>query len=234
MINNISVIIPFYNQVQLTYNLLLNIIENTYLPTQIIVIDNGSTEKVKLITRFTGLNINYVRNDTNTGVNAAWNLGIKLVDKECKLVSILNNDITISGFFFEKINYTFNLDPLIGIAVPHSHPYPDIARKTVFSPTAIVDIDKREGWAFTIRKEVIDKIPPIPSDLKIFYGDDYLFHLTKVLGYKRVKMVDNYIFHKLSTTLRSLWRKDQEKSIQHEERVIWFKLKEEIDEGNYK
>lgn len=221
----ISIIIPVINQIGLTEQLLCGIYNNISLLKEIFLIDNGSKDNyTDLIKKFNNPNITYIRNKNNIGVNPSWNLGISL--STGKYISILNNDIIINKSFFSKISDTFENNSNIGIVVPNT-----VSTKYIESDNnspEIRKISKREGWAFTIRKEITDKIPPIPKELNKCFGDDYLFYWTWKLGYKIVKIMNNQIFHYGSMTQIHEVKKKHLPN-KEDERIYWNKIKEDID-----
>lgn len=53
----------------------------------------------------------------------------------------------------------------------------------------------REGWAWTIRTSVAERIPPIPKKLKTFCGDDWYWTHTIRAGHLWGKMINNRCYH---------------------------------------
>lgn len=188
----ITVVIPVHNQSNLTKDLLRNIANNVVQPKKIILIDNNSSENIDSVIKKYN-NIQYIKQPKNYGVNHAWNLGIKLANT--KFVSVLNNDIVINKYFFKKIIECFNLDNKIGIVCGKTIKIMKNIKLTDDSSVKIGTMKKREGWAYTIRKELANKIKPIPKRFKIYCGDDYLFFWTRKLGYKTIKILNNYLYH---------------------------------------
>lgn len=228
----ISVIIPVINQISLTKQLLYEIYDNTYTPKEVILIDNGSSDSYDVLCKYFvqemgyKFKIIYFKNNRNIGVNPSWNFGIS--QSTGKYISILNNDISITKSFFRKIINIFELNPQIGIVVPNT--IDDISNNIEddYDKPEIKKIKQREGWAFTIRKDITDKIPPIPSELNKNFGDDYLFYYTSKLGYKTVKIVNNYIKHIGSVTQKAV-KKIYQPNKEYE-REMWNKIKNKIDE----
>lgn len=216
----LDVIIPVLNLDFFTKQLLTNILDNTVQPDNIFIIDNGSNDNTRDVCFYFSqyLPIIYLPQETNIGVNPSWNLGFSKT--AANLISVLNNDIVISTRFFEKVKETFSNNPLCGIAVPNTIPLnSDIIENHHNNTETLID---REGWAFTIKKEIIDQSGPIPEEFKIFFGDDFLFKAAKDQGYECYKMIDNKIHHFLSQTVMTtglgvhqapehvLWRKKYE------------------------
>lgn len=200
----ISTILPVLDEYKLTNDLLECISKNEYKPAEIILIDNGSIEPIfELVKIYSNLNIQYVRLDENIGVNPAWNVGIEKAKYD--VISILNNDIIIGKYFFRSIKDTmFNRkNQNIGICVPNTIKEIDmVIRDTPYEKPILQEIDNREGWAFTIRRKIIELGGYIPTELKIFSGDTFFFDTSKKLGFKNYKIMNCYAFHYKSVTVR--------------------------------
>lgn len=219
----ITVVVPVLNQIQITDKFLGYIAENVVLPEEIILIDNGSTEKigklVKKYSKYGKLKIKFIRHEKNTGVNAAWNEGIKLA--KTPLISILNNDIILNKYFFKKIIEASQVSEKYGIFCVTNAKKIGQVKESRDVKVKIANMGKREGWAFTIRKEITDRLPPIPSDLRIYCGDDFLYYGTRtVLGFQAVRITNNYIFHLGGRTIRSY---KQLRGVRKQEKIIWNK-----------
>jgi GT2 family glycosyltransferase len=156
------------------------------------------------------------------GVNFSWNEGIKL--SKTKYISIFNNDILINRYFFKKIIETFELNNKFGIVCGKTINRSKNIKLTDDSPPQTQRMRKREGWAFTIRKEMSDLIPDIPKELKIYCGDDYLFFYCSLLGYVPIKILNNYLFHYGSLTVSSI----RSRGLRKIEKNIWKIYKNKI------
>ena len=220
----ISVVIPVLNNHNYTRELLTDIFMNVVKPDDIIIIDNGSEESYEdMIRILRNPTINYIRFSENRGVNAAWNLGIMLAKNE--LVTVLNNDILLNMYFFKKILETMQ-DPFVGICVPATLKEAKFYDKD--ESVKIRDLARREGWAFTIRKNIVNKCGYIPDKLKIFCGDDFLFDSSTKIGFRNVKMLNNHVFHYGSVTVKQY---DLERTMLKAEKICWEQIKKEIDGG---
>lgn len=72
---NISVVIPTYNRYEVLKRALTSVFAQTYQPSEVIVIDDGSTDTTQQITQdFPDIKYFYQK---NSGVSSARNLGIK-------------------------------------------------------------------------------------------------------------------------------------------------------------
>jgi len=218
----ISVILPVLEEREMTSNILNNISVNTIKPDEIVLIDNSSTHDIQnLVPQYTCLDIVYLKQKKNIGVNASWNLGIERAQHE--LISILNNDLILNNLFFENIEKVMVEYPDVGICVPNTTKEIPIDNPN----TKIAILGTREGWAFTIRSEIAKRALPIPETLFMFFGDDYLFHFARSLGYKIVKVLNNEIVHLKETTVRKVLGKKYQDTLDKEGKE-WRKIYDKI------
>ena len=85
---NISVVIPTYNRYELLERALISVYAQTHLPTEIIIIDDGSTDNTsQIIQDFPDSKYIY---QNNSGVSSARNLGIK--NSTCEWITFLDSD----------------------------------------------------------------------------------------------------------------------------------------------
>ncbi len=85
----IAVIIPTYNRVNLLERAIKSVINQTHNATQIIVVDDGSTDKTKSLIQTNYPQLNYIYQH-NKGVSAARNTGIKAASSDW--VCLLDSD----------------------------------------------------------------------------------------------------------------------------------------------
>lgn len=198
--------------------LLENIRANHEKPFEIIVIDNGNGIAKKTCKKFSDLPIKYLKQKTNLGVNGSWNLGIEQAKTE--LVSVLNDDIIIPPQFFETIVDTFQTYPNTGIVVPQT--ISDQRRVVeIFRPATVQSFTQREGWAFTIRKDVTE---PIPVSLHTFYGDDFLINLVRDKGLWSLKVTNLPIYHYVGISQNLDERKRLKLPTLDQDRAAWEAL----------
>ncbi|HBC31239.1 MAG TPA: hypothetical protein DC024_08365 [Clostridiales bacterium] len=123
---NISIVIPFFNNIQLTKECLRNIYQNTSLTSlnyEIIMVDDASTESysfkeyevlIKCIT--------IVKNEINLGFSKSCNRGAEVANYE--YLVFLNNDTIVLEGWLEGLLSVMNFDKQIGI-VGSKLLYPD-------------------------------------------------------------------------------------------------------------
>lgn len=226
----ITAVIPVLNQNHYTDSLLNDISNNVVKPERIILIDDGSEQDVKqFCDKYNSLPIDYIRHDENKGVNYSWNEGVKMSDTP--LVSILNNDIILNEFFFKKIIQAYKKQPGFAVVCPNtlkpelihhvkekvkgykkpqkkkvpfkkSFVMKSIRQGTQDVPVLLSMMKKREGWAWTANMNTIGDLFPIPTFLRTFCGDRYIFEEAEKKNLKWFKMTNNIIYHHISETVR--------------------------------
>lgn len=195
----ITVVIPTLNQNNYTDQLLFFISNNLVLPKEIILIDDGgNTEYKDLLKKYENLKIKFIKHDKTLGVNYSWNEGISL--SKTPIISVINNDLVISNYFFKKIIESYNKENW-GIVCPKTISRSKNVKLTNDDEVILEKMGKREGWCWTVRSEFIKNIDPIPSFLRTYCGDDYIFLMSKIKKYPIFKMMNNYIFHYGSGTV---------------------------------
>ena len=111
--------------------------------------------------------VRVLQQDGNIFVNPAWNLGAR--EARGEHLAILNDDILFDPRLFDVMHRWLRL-PFIGMIGPHETSFVDGPWKPSFRPAY------RRTWGFGcamfLRRE---NYVPIPQDLEIFYGDDWLF-----------------------------------------------------------
>jgi len=194
----ITAIIPFYNQILYTKSLLDQIFKMKTKPDKIILIDDCSEELFDIKKYSSKLNIQYIKHKTNRGLNYSWNEGLNL--SNTPLISVLNNDIILNEFFFDKIIEVQKEN--WGIVCPNKAKTIEMVNNENLPPK-IIHLKKRQGWCWTIKKEVYNLIGKIPSFLRIYCGDDYIFLKSKNLGFENVMISNNYVYHYGGATVNS-------------------------------
>lgn len=218
---NFNVIIPVVHS-DMCDDVIQSIEQNSIHPKRIIIIDNTKDRDYKPSSNSIPIDVYHSEKGL---VNESWNLGISKVDIRADYVTILNDDIFLNSYFFQRIIETFKKNGNCGVACPKTVlEKEEIAGKGV-GRQDIVMMKKREGWAFTIRKGLLDHIAPIPSHrVTIFHGDDWFWYWTKTRGNYWYKDRGNLIWHKVGASVKSLSMRKFKK----EERNEWRRVMGEL------
>jgi hypothetical protein len=143
----------------------------------ILIIDNNATTEIKEIIR----PYNKIVNDKNIYVNPAWNQIMRyfLDHPEFDTVIILNSDIYLKHDVCTKIRL-LDLDsqkviPLLtGVKE-----FTDVQEAT----TLVVE-DGVAGVFLCLSRKMVEAVYPIPEEIKLWFGDNWIFKKLRLLDYK--------------------------------------------------
>lgn len=135
----------------------------------------------------------------NLFVNPAWNLGIKLSSPEYKYFGILNDDIIFQKNLFEQVHvFLENANDAVGllgidcIANTPKTQFDSYPENTIVK---IIETPKLEGFFgsafFGDKKNYFE----IPDEIKVFYGDHFLFTRNIQAGHKNYKISNIGVKH---------------------------------------
>ena len=112
MPKSVSVVIPSYNYGRFIGDAIRSVLDQTLPPSEIIVVDDGSTDQTPAVVETFGDAVRYIRQD-NAGVCAARNRGVD--ESVSELVSFLDADDTWEPTNLEKQVARFEIDQEIGL-----------------------------------------------------------------------------------------------------------------------
>ncbi|RLQ05542.1 glycosyltransferase family 2 protein [Geobacillus sp. FSL K6-0789] len=181
---------------------------------EVIIVDNGSSTEIReqLINSLRNRNVSFIFNETNMGIAAALNQGIRLaIDKGFEWVITFDHDTEVKNDMLEKMFdvYEKYLDKdKVGILAPN---YIDINTKD--SMRFVI----KDKWKFKrikakghfiepltvitsgslMKTKVFENVGPFKEEMFIDYVDnEYCLRLTQ-MGYKIYIITDALMFHRL-------------------------------------
>jgi len=156
----IDIILPFFNQTELLNNCIKSIRQHT-TNYNLILIDNGSTEKIKEVC---------IRNESNLGYPKAINQGLK--QSTADFVLLLNSDTEVCENWTDLLKAPFNDDKTVGAVGPLS------TAKTQWQGLLKVE-NKWEKvkqplsfFCVMFSKEAINTVGYLDEDFGIGFGED--------------------------------------------------------------
>ena len=166
---------------------------------KIIIIDNSP--KDNYLKKYNENFIEIITNETNVGVNPAWNQGLEKVDTKYYL--LLNDDCLISHNVIRACVTVLESDNTVGIVNCHTKKVPLVDYVSISDYVEYTNHLGANPNGWFIMGHTKD-YKPIPKELVYFYGDNFI-HYNVIKQKKRVaKVISHYISHDVSTTVNIL------------------------------
>ncbi len=212
-----SIIIPVYNRPEEVDELLESLSEQTYLDFEVLLIEDGSTEKCNLVAEKykDDINIRYYYKE-NSGRSETRNYGMEKAEGDYFV--FFDSDCVIPPFYFEKIKKTLdsNYTDSYGGSDKADESFTDLQKAISFSMTSFlttggirgskrVKMEKFVPRTFNMgfSKEVYEKV----GGFKDMFGEDIDLSLRiRDNGYTCQLISDAYVYHKRRVDLRSFYR----------------------------
>lgn len=187
----ISIIIPTYNRshyVQLTID---SALAQTYPNTEVIVVDDGSTDNTEAALQRYGERIRYIKQE-NQGESVARNVAIEVSQGEC--VALLDSDDLWQPDKLEKQSALLQNQPEVGLVSCHvgivnacgdvvsAGPVHPEQQSDKVSLEALVLNSPVHASTILVRKECLDELGGF--DTTIRYGEDWDFCLRMASKYQ--------------------------------------------------
>jgi len=159
--NTISVIIPAFNREAYLAQAIESVIAQTLPPDEIIVVDDGSTDRTAEITRSYGERVRCISQE-NQGPGAARNTGLR--EAEGSLITFLDSDDIWLDRKIEAQAAFLRTHPRIDMVFCHMKPF----LSQEIDPAQALKFDTREIAAcnapsLMARRETFTKVGPFPT-----------------------------------------------------------------------
>jgi len=220
----ISIIVPCYNQHDMTEECINAIRENTQ-DCEIIIVDNGSTPPIKK--PFTGsIETTVIRNEENKGFPVAVNQGIRAAKGET--IILLNNDVIVTREWAERLavylaeGYDFSVvGPVTNYAAGlqrvqiNSYQNKEELNDAAFDMAEEMEGQNEEvnfviGFCMAFKRSLFDEIGPFDESLWPCSGEEIDFCLNaRAKGYKVGIALDTYVHHEGSKTFGDMEKAGQ-------------------------
>jgi hypothetical protein len=164
--------------------------------TDLLLIDNGSEASVKeLIRSYEHLpNVIVIHNPINIYVNPAWNQILKhfLDNKQYSHVMIMNSDLVLHKEWLTMLDLYFREYPTV-IPLPVMSDNAAILHQNI--PFVLKHHEVNQGTPgalIVLNRQHAEAVYPIPSYIKVWFGDNWIFEILRALDYKTI-VVDNFL-----------------------------------------
>jgi GT2 family glycosyltransferase len=216
MSNRCDIIIPVWNQLDVTRACVDSIVSHTAYPHRLIVIDNASGDEtadyldsLKLDKR---LDMLLIRNARNLGFVRAVNQGIGSSD--APYLCIMNNDTVATDGWLDEMVRVMESDPGLGLVNPSSNTsgqFPgnmtvdEYARTLAPLAGKVQELYTCRGFCMLVKREVIDRVGLLDEIYHIGYFDDTDYcKRAQRLGYRTARAKASYVYHKENISFKNL------------------------------
>ena len=192
-------------------------------------IDNGSTDGTyEFLASKNPARL--IRNERNMGVSYAWNQGLyAALELKPDVVVLLNNDVIVGPRW---------LDPVVReLQKPEKRyflPNGNIGKPETFDKDVLAALPSlsgvtpaRAGWCLFFTASAVKTFLPIPNELFLWFGDDYIHYKLQKAGYKCLALLECCCFHFVSRTFYATHNYDK---IVHEDKAHFDRIIKEEEE----
>jgi len=187
----------------------------------VVVVDNGSSAECKdVLEEFAG-KIEVIRNPENVYVNPAWNqIAARFLESDTEILVIANADAVLSPGWGAALKYaSFHVGRFwFGRGVAHR------ALLDVQLPPVLASVPPpygpghSAGTLFALTRDQVEACFPIPSELRIYHGDNWIFELLMQLGHRGVIVEGLRVWHAESVSSKHV---PEIATIAAAERAVW-------------
>ena len=215
-----SIIIPTLNQLEYLRMCVDSIFRHTFVPYEIIVVDNGSTDGTAEYLESMRGRVRYRLLDRNYGFAGAVNRGLMMAKGQT--IVLLNNDTVVTARWLDNLLACLKSNERIGLVGPVTNyiggeqridaPYRDLQEMQAFAaaynrsdPARWQETDRITGFCLAFRRDVWERTGYFDEGYAVgnFEDDDYNIRV-KLLGLKLVIARDTFIHHFGSVSVKAL------------------------------
>ena len=232
-----DIVIPVWNQPELTRRCLESVEANTPERVRLLLIDNGSEEGTReVLKHFKQTSVKPVeilRNEQNLGFIKAVNQGIRA--STAPWVCLLNNDTVVHPGWLREMVEAAESYPRIGLLNPSSNTLGSDPNK--LSP-GWVELPTAVGFCLLARKSLFDQIGLLDERYGMGnFDDDDLSRRVRQAGYICARACNAYVHHEEKASFRNLpdWEKEFERNRAKFEqkwgrrfRILWARPQSEV------
>jgi hypothetical protein len=220
----VSIIIVNFNGEAFLKNCLQSLLSTDYPAFEVIVVDNGSSDRsIQLIQQYvdTDTRVKLLRNRRNLGFARACNMGLSLARGE--YVVLLNNDTEVSEGWLKALVEAVSGDSTVGAAQPKVLLINDRStldscgdymtslgllyhlgylQKDTGELSKQTEIFAAKGAAMVVRKSLLYEIGWFDPDFFFYYEELDLCWRVWLRGYKVIFVPKSLVYHALGGTAR--------------------------------
>jgi GT2 family glycosyltransferase/predicted SAM-dependent methyltransferase len=228
----ISIVIPVWNQHDMTADCIGKIRENTK-DFELIVIDNGSNPPIVLpFMGFTDATL--IRNETNLGFPAAVNQGMRAAKGDT--IVLLNNDVVVTPGWAERLLRGLEKFSIVGpmtnfcagmqsMTMDAYQDYDELVRATTMwadeHEGKLVEVNWVIGFLMAFPRALFEELGPFDDTLWPCSGEEIDFcYRARAAGHRVAIVCDAYVHHIGSVTLKDMDVDYQELCRRNDEHLV--------------
>lgn len=217
-----SIIVPAYNQQEMTHECLTAVLENTK-DCEIILVDNGSTPPYQLKRNYTVNGLTIIRNEANKGFPAAVNQGIR--EAKGDIIILLNNDVIVTPGWAARLSQHLDEYSIVGpvtnycagmqkITIPLYANIDELNKESAYlsqeTEGKAEEVNFVIGFCMAFKKSLFDEIGEFDESLWPCSGEEIDFCLRARKGGHKVGIAhDVYVHHEGSKTFGDMEKAGQ-------------------------
>jgi glycosyltransferase involved in cell wall biosynthesis len=221
----VSVFMPVYNSEQYIAEALESILNQTYKNLEIILVDDGSTDKsVEIIKNYNDKRIKLIQNEKNMGIPYTRNVGLNnatgkymaimdsddislpnRIEKQVQYLEV-HPDIDVVGSYY----YKFNNKKTREIRLPYIHPHEIDIILMFYSPLS--------NPSSMVRLETVRK-HQLKYNLNYFVAQDYGFWVEIAKHGGKIAVIPEFLL-KYRTGHENITKKSHQKKVERRKKVI--------------
>ncbi len=169
---------------------------------QVLILDNGSDASVKeMLKQYTSQPICFERFPQNIFVNPVWNVAMRIfLNSSYERLIIMNSDLIMQDRWSEVVRNRWAVNPH-EILLPVMD---ELREVDVAVSNRQVATEGTPGVFITLNKKQAEMVYPIPEDIKVWFGDLWVFTILRELGYQTVIPENLLAKHFWSSTVSRL------------------------------
>jgi GT2 family glycosyltransferase/2-polyprenyl-3-methyl-5-hydroxy-6-metoxy-1,4-benzoquinol methylase len=208
----VSIVMLTFNRVEVTQQAIASLRAASSQPYELIIVDNASTDATRdYLAQLPGDQARVILNQTNRGVAAGWNQGLREATGDCLMV--LNNDVLVAGDWLGRMVRTAYQVPRAGLVSCRTNfaggpqvlvpdyddlrDFPLFARRyAAATDGSWFELPRLVGVALLWRREVWERIGEFDEGFTPanFEDDDYCVRVLAA-GYRNLVANDVFIHH---------------------------------------
>lgn len=200
----IAICMIAWNQIESTRRLLDSVARNSHRHRlEFFLLDNGSDDG-RTFDYLKSVNPSFLgRNPENRSIYEGWNRVLRAaLEKNPELLCLISNDVEVGPRWLDAVVREASM-PGKRYFLPNACLKPD--RWPVEAERTIAELSGRcvpgrAGWCLFLGPDTVREFLPIPEDLRLWYGDDWIHHRLAKAGYECAIILDCLAWHHTSTT----------------------------------